>query len=144
MDHKAFLAALPADVKTDLTVTGNGPGLRRLAAHGGLIVLAGALIAAGVPGWWLLLPVQGVLIAFLFAAEHECTHRTPFASARLNDWVGRMAGVMLVLPFIPLMIVVAAYLGPSSGNLIAAITLVIWARPARVVRSGLLSPRAMT
>ena len=50
MDHKAFLAALPADVKTDLTVTGNGPGLRRLAAHGGLIVLAGALIAAGVPG----------------------------------------------------------------------------------------------
>ena len=99
MDHKAFLAALPADVKTDLTVTGNGPGLRRLAAHGGLIVLAGALIAAGVPGWWLLLPVQGVLIAFLFAAEHECTHRTPFASARLNDWVGRMAGVMLVLPF---------------------------------------------
>jgi fatty acid desaturase len=36
---------------------------------------------------------------FLFTLEHEATHRTPFASERLNDWVGRAAGFLLLLPF---------------------------------------------
>lgn len=67
-----------------------------------------------------------------------------YAGGWLDSALMRLVDVMLVLPFIPLMIVVAAYLGPSSGNLIAAITLVIWARPARVVRSGVLSLREMT
>jgi fatty acid desaturase len=59
----------------------------------------GGLIAAGVPGWWLLLPVQGVLVVFLFTLEHEATHRTPFASASLNEGVGQACGVLLLLPF---------------------------------------------
>ena len=99
MDHKAFVSALPAELREAMTARSDGPGLRHLALHLGAILLVGGLIAAAVPGWWALMPVQGVLIVFLFTLEHEATHRTPFASARLNDEVGRAAGFLLLLPF---------------------------------------------
>jgi fatty acid desaturase len=57
------------------------------------------VILWGGPGWWLAVPVQGVALVFLFTAEHEATHLTPFASAGLNRWVGRFCGLVLVLPF---------------------------------------------
>lgn len=98
-DHKAFLSGLPADLREAMTARSDGPGLWHLAGHLGAILGLGALIATGVPGWWLLLPVQGVLIVFLFTLEHEATHRTPFRTVWLNDWAGRLAGVLLVLPF---------------------------------------------
>lgn len=98
-DHKAFLSGLPADLREAMTARSDGPGLRHLAGHLGAILGVGALIAGGVPGWWALLPVQGVLIVFLFTLEHEATHRTPFRTVWLNDWAGRLAGVLLVLPF---------------------------------------------
>ncbi|MCB2095256.1 MAG: fatty acid desaturase [Rhodobacteraceae bacterium] len=99
MDHKAFLAALPAETKASLCATENLAGIRHLTIHAGLILCGAIAIALRVPLWPLLLPVQGVLIVFLFTLEHECTHHTPFASRRLNDWVGRSCGVMLILPF---------------------------------------------
>lgn len=98
-DHRTFLAALPAADKAALTGTSNGAGLIHLAGHAGLILAIGALIAARVPYWQLLLPVQGVLLIFLFTLEHECTHRTPFRSPALNDWAGRVCGVLILLPF---------------------------------------------
>jgi fatty acid desaturase len=61
------------------------------------VVSAG--IVAGVPGWPLLLPVQGVLLVFLFTLEHECTHRTPFATPWLNEAVGFLAGLVILQPF---------------------------------------------
>ncbi|AZL60842.1 fatty acid desaturase [Tabrizicola piscis] len=99
MDHRAFVSALPPDLRERVTARSDGPGLRHLALHLGAILAVGGLIASGVPGWWALLPVQGVLIVFLFTLEHEATHRTPFANERLNDWVGRAAGFLLLLPF---------------------------------------------
>ena len=99
MDHKRFLAALPPLEKTRLTERTDAPALRHLALHAGLILVVGALIAAQVPFWPLLLPVQGVLIVFLFTLEHECTHKTPFASGWLNEAVGRTCGLALLLPF---------------------------------------------
>ena len=99
VDHRTFVSSLPAADRAELTQTSDAAGLRHLALHLGAIVLCAASIALGVPGWWLLLPVQGVLITFLFTLEHECTHRTPFATERLNTWVGRACGVVLVLPF---------------------------------------------
>lgn len=67
-----------------------------------------------------------------------------YAGGWVDSVLMRLVDVVLVLPFIPLMIVVAAYLGASAGNLIAAIMLVIWARPARVVRSGVLALHNLT
>jgi fatty acid desaturase len=99
MDHREFVAALPAELRERMTARSNAAGLWHLAGHLGLILLVGALIAGGLPGWWALLPVQGVLIVFLFTLEHEATHKTPFASLAVNDWAGRLAGFLLVLPF---------------------------------------------
>jgi fatty acid desaturase len=69
------------------------------ALHGGAIVLCGWWIASGLPMWWALLPVQGILIVFLFTLQHEATHKTPFATERLNEWVGHGVGFLLLLPF---------------------------------------------
>ncbi len=99
MDHKAFVAQLPMAVKSQLTERSDRAGLLHLAGHVGLIFLCAALIASGVSGWWALLPVQGVLIVFLFTLEHEATHKTPFANDALNEWAGRICGVLLILPF---------------------------------------------
>jgi peptide/nickel transport system ATP-binding protein/peptide/nickel transport system permease protein len=56
--------------------------------------------------------------------------------------VMRTADVALVLPFLPLMIVLAVYVGPSAGTLVAVIAVLAWARPARVLRSVALGERA--
>lgn len=98
-NHRAFVSQLPAATRAALTERSDRAGLGHLAGHGGLILLTGAAIAVKVPLWPLLLPVQGVLLAFLFTLEHECTHRTPFASDRLSDRVGRACGLVLILPF---------------------------------------------
>jgi fatty acid desaturase len=100
MDHKAWLAALPAEVKAELAARSDAAGLRHLALHLGLILACGAAIASGLPGWWLLLPLQGVLIVFLFTLEHEATHQTPFAHTTLNEAVGHLCGFLLLLPFL--------------------------------------------
>ncbi len=99
MDHKEFLSSLSQEAKAELTERSDAPGLWHLSGHVGAIILVGALIAVGVPGWQVLLPVQGVLLVFLFTLEHEATHKTPFASEALNEWVGRLCGVVIFLPF---------------------------------------------
>ena len=53
----------------------------------------------------------------------------------------RGVDVILSLPFLPLMIVLAAFLGQNTTNLILVIGLLIWARPARLLRSQVLSVR---
>ncbi|MEM7236809.1 MAG: fatty acid desaturase [Pseudomonadota bacterium] len=98
MDHKALLAGLTPDQRLALTGRSNGAGLRHLASHWGAIVTIGAAIASGVPGWPLLLQIQGILIVFLFTLLHETSHRTPFASDWINVWVGRVCGLAICLP----------------------------------------------
>lgn len=51
----------------------------------------------------------------------------------------RLVDVALVIPFVPLMVLLAAYLGQSIWNLIVVIGLLIWARPARIIRSYVLT-----
>ncbi len=99
MDHKRYLASLPDATKVDLTTKADRAGLVHLAGHLAPILAIGAMIALRVPFWPLLMPVQGVLICFLFTLEHECTHKTPFRSPWLNEWIGRGAGFLILLPF---------------------------------------------
>ena len=69
MDHRDFLHALPAATKASLTAKSNRAGLWHLAGHLAAVAICGALIAAGVPVWPLLLPVQGVLIVSAFRVQ---------------------------------------------------------------------------
>lgn len=99
MDHKQFLQALPAEDQTRLTRRSDGRGLQHLAGHVALILSGAVWIAQGWPLWWAVLPLQGICLVFLFTLEHEATHKTPFANETLNEWVGRVCGVILILPF---------------------------------------------
>ena len=93
------MAGLAPDARAALVRRSDARGVRHLAGHLGAITACGALIAVGVPFWWVLLPVQGVLIVFLFTLEHEATHKTPFASPWANEAAGHGAGFLLLLPF---------------------------------------------
>ncbi len=53
----------------------------------------------------------------------------------------RVVDLVLVIPFLPLMILLAAFLGPSFRNLIIVMAALTWARPARVIRSQTLGLR---
>ncbi len=55
--------------------------------------------------------------------------------------VMRSVDVLLVVPFLPLMIVIAAYAGASSITLIVVITGLLWVVPARIVRGAVLAER---
>lgn len=94
-----FLAAVSAQERAALTRRRDGPGLWRLAVHLGAILVLGFGIALGLPRWWLLVPLQGLLIVCLFHLEHECTHQTPFRTRWINECAGHLAGFLILLPF---------------------------------------------
>jgi len=50
----------------------------------------------------------------------------------------RLVDLTLVLPFLPLVILLSAYLGPSQRNVILILAFVSWAIPARLVRAQVL------
>ena len=100
MTHDELLKSLPAETRNALMQRSDAAGLRHLAGHVGAIVLIGGLIAIGVPFWPLLLPIQGVLLVFLFTLQHECTHQTPFHSKSLNEIIGHASGFLIFQPYI--------------------------------------------
>lgn len=100
MTHIEALATLSGEEKAALTNTDSGTGLLHLAGHIGTILTTGAYIALQGPLWGLALLPHGILIVFLFTLSHECTHATPFANKRLNDWVGHAAAPLIALPFV--------------------------------------------
>ncbi len=100
MTHLEALATLSAEEKAALTRTNTRAGLLHLASHVGTIATTGIYIALQGPLWGLALLPHGILIVFLFTLSHECTHATPFASKRLNDWVGHAVAPLIALPFV--------------------------------------------
>ncbi|MFP5332860.1 MAG: ABC transporter permease [Acidimicrobiia bacterium] len=61
---------------------------------------------------------------------------------RIGSVLMRLVDVVLILPFLPLLIVLAAYLGRSLTNTILVIAVLSWAAPARIIRSQVLSLRS--
>jgi ABC-type dipeptide/oligopeptide/nickel transport system permease subunit len=69
-------------------------------------------------------------------------------SGYLGGWVDslmmRFTDLILVLPFLPLVILISVYLGPSQRNVILVLAIFFWAGPARLIRARVLSTRADT
>ena len=75
-------------------------GAVQAASHFGAIFATGALLYATLGTWWAV-PVfilHGVLINFLYAAQHELSHGTPFATKWINEWLGRLVGFLMIFP----------------------------------------------
>jgi len=98
MDHRNFVASLPAALRRSLTETSDRRGLIALSVHWGAVVCLGGLIAVRVPLWPLLMVPQGILLVFLFTAMHESIHRTAFRTGWINETVARVNGFVLFLP----------------------------------------------
>jgi ABC-type dipeptide/oligopeptide/nickel transport system permease subunit len=69
-------------------------------------------------------------------------------SGYLGGWVDsllmRLTDLILVLPFLPLVILISVYLGPSQRNIILVLAIFFWAGPARLIRARVLSTRSDT
>lgn len=69
-------------------------------------------------------------------------------SGYLGGWTDallmRLTDLILVLPFLPLVILLSVYLGPSQRNVILVLSLFFWAAPARLIRAQVLRLREDT
>jgi fatty acid desaturase len=88
---------LPAPALRRLSQRSNLSGAMQTGAHLACLSATALLVWVCLPYWYLLIPamaLHGVTIVTMFAPMHECVHRTAFASRRLNDAVGWIAGVL--------------------------------------------------
>ena len=97
-DHSDIVSRLDREQRRGLLQRSNLKGLLHLAGHLAALVVTGSLIAAGVPGWPVLLPLHGILLVFLFCLQHEAVHKTPFRGAGLNAAAAWGAGLVNLLP----------------------------------------------
>jgi fatty acid desaturase len=98
IDHRAIIASLSASDRALLTGLTNRDGILRAALHFGAILVFAAAILIRIPFWPLLLPLEGILIIFLFTAMHETIHGTAFRSAWLNRAVSTISGFLIFIP----------------------------------------------
>jgi len=62
-----------------------------------------------------------------------------YFGGKLEEVLMRIVDFFLMLPYLPLMIVLAAVLGPSIWNIVLVISITYWPYTARVIRSQVLS-----
>jgi len=62
-----------------------------------------------------------------------------YFGGKIDELLMRIVDLFMMLPYLPLMIVLAAVLGPSIWNIILVITITSWPYTARVIRSQVLS-----
>ena len=96
--HRDILRRLSTAEKRELTRRSDARGLVQLGGHLALIGVCLSLsMTQDGPVAATALLGQGVAMAFLFTAMHECSHGTAFRSHWLNRLVGRAAGMLLLI-----------------------------------------------
>lgn len=80
----------------------------------------------------------GVLAAFIAIVIGTTVGLVAGYFERAGSVLMRVVDMILVLPFLPLLILLAAYLGRSLTNTILVIGLLSWASTARVIRSQVM------
>src|SRR6202035_1783230 len=83
-----------------LCVASNGAGAVQALSHVGAIVAVGTLLWVWRGTWWAvpLFAIQGVLLNFLYAGQHELSHWTVFRTGWLNEWLGGLFGFVVFYP----------------------------------------------
>lgn len=89
--------------------------------------------------------VTGIIVAVLSVSLGTIIG---LVSGYLGGWIDsllmRLTDLILVLPFLPLVILISVYLGPSQRNIILVLAIFFWAGPARLIRASVLSTRSET
>ncbi|WP_333713550.1 fatty acid desaturase [Yoonia sp.] len=91
---------LTPDELRRLTERSDMQGAVQMGSHQGAILLVGLLHwqAMGT-GWvWVTGAALGVLLNFLYAAQHELSHATVFKTRKLNEIFGRIIGFVQIFP----------------------------------------------
>lgn len=96
-------------------------------------LIFGARISLGVA---VLVATLATLVASLLGLI------AGYSQGWVASGVMRFVDVVLVLPFLPLMLVVATVFGPGVGTQVLVIGLLLWARPARVIRAATLAVKS--
>lgn len=89
--------ALDIGVIRSLSKRSDLQGVMRCVAHLAVMTATGTLVWFALPHWYLLLPamfLHGCTLVTMFAPMHECVHRTAFATPKLNEIFGWIAGVL--------------------------------------------------
>jgi fatty acid desaturase len=83
-----------------LCAQSNVAGSMQALSHVGAVVLTGGLLWQLRFSVWAvpLFVVQGILLNFLYAGQHELCHWTVFRTAWPNEWLGRVFGFVVFYP----------------------------------------------
>jgi fatty acid desaturase len=84
----------------ELTERSDLHGALQMASHVGAIVLVAMLHAQAMGTAWVWVTgfALGVLLNFLYAAQHELSHATVFKTRWLNEVFGRIIGFLMIFP----------------------------------------------
>jgi peptide/nickel transport system permease protein len=95
----------------------------------------------------LIMGTRGALIVGVTAAVCVVTIGTiiglisGFFGGLIDTLLMRLADIALGVPFLPFVIVLAAFLNPSQWNVVLGIALLLWPQSARVIRAQVMSLR---
>ena len=99
-DFIGVRGVLESDRLEELCVRSDARGLLQLATHAGAIAANTTLMALTWGSGWCvpLFLLQGLLLNYVYAPQHECSHYTAFRSRWINVWVGRLCGFINLYP----------------------------------------------
>ena len=116
---------LPPSAEFKLGTTGSGQDLLSQLIYGARISL----------GAGLLVGVATTIIGAIIGIS------AGYFRGRVDDILSLFTNVMLIIPGLPLLVVLAAFLPAGFWTIVGVLTLTGWAWPARVLRSQTLSLR---
>ncbi len=75
-------------------------GGAQMAGHLAALTITGIALHLAWGGWWAVpaFLVHGVVLNFLYAAQHELSHATPFCTRWVNEAFGRAIGFAMLYP----------------------------------------------
>lgn len=96
--HKTVIASISPEIRKSLLQRSDLAGTKHTICHFGLILLSSIYLMLKLPFWYMLLPIQGILLVFLFTALHETIHATAFKTPWMNKVIAHICGLILFLP----------------------------------------------
>jgi peptide/nickel transport system permease protein len=125
LDNGNLANALPPSLQFPLGTTTSGCDIFSQLVHG-----SQSALIVGVSAAFVVVSV-GTLVGLLAG------YFGGFVDAALM----RIADIALGIPLLPFVIVLAAFLGPTTWNVVLAMSLLLWPNSARIIRAQVLSLR---